>query len=175
MRDEELTPEIRSFLATILPRFAAEGFQTAANIGMTDPPKRAWAVQALLVNRDTNDVAVAIVAAARSKASVAVAVRSEFADGTQVVTGAKRGDPSLLPRNPAIDSLGFSWVRDPRVLCEVHRRRLARLGFTNRPRAAPPPGAELPYMEAERERDFAFWEHTGYYYRYDAGGAMRLT
>jgi hypothetical protein len=106
---------------------------------------------------------------------VAVAVRSEFADGTQVVTGATRGDPSTLPRNPAIDSLGFSWVRDPRVLCEIHRRRLGHLGFGNRPRVAPPPGAELSYMDAERERDFAFWERVGYYHRHEAAGAMRLT
>src|SRR3954471_9545374 len=62
-RAEELTPEIRDFMGTLVPQFAAEGFEVAANVlvvedeGKEERVFTTLPVCAGLVHRGTGDTA----------------------------------------------------------------------------------------------------------------------
>lgn len=172
---EHFTPEMRDTLHALIPEFQAEGFADPAGVchGNASPGLRS--VQTTLINRATGDVAVILTATVGALRSTAIAVRSEFPDGRGVVTGSNR-TLGIFPRDPNLDAANFPRVRDARTLCEIHRRRLARLGNTHAPRVAPaPPGDEIAAVTRDWHREFARHVGNGYYVADTAAGIYRHT
>jgi hypothetical protein len=169
-----LTPEIAELTAELVGQFNAEGFEFAANVYHANAVPGVRAVQVMLVNRATSDIAVVIGTTAAKARSLVFSVRSEFADGTSVSTGSNRGI-GIFPRNPANDAVNFAWVTDAHTLCEAHRRRLHLLGKADVPRVALPPGGELDYVDREWQRESRRFAQLGYYYFDPPAGVLRLT
>jgi hypothetical protein len=178
-RAEQLTPEMQQFIGTAVRQFAAEGFEVAANLHQPDGVTNARGVatvrsiQVLLVNRATNDTAQIYIASAVTHRGMVLGVRSEFADGTRLSTGAS-GTPSIFPRDAADDAVAASWIKDARVLCEFHRRRLRSKGCSDRPRVGLPPGTELDRVRRDLERESARLVRCGYK-RLDPSGTHLLS
>src|SRR5688572_7318665 len=80
-RAEELTPEVRDFLGTILPQFFREGFEAVANISLKGMISGVNGAQIVLVNRATSDIAIVITSQGTLVRSLVFAIRSHFADG----------------------------------------------------------------------------------------------
>jgi len=177
-RAEQLTPELRDFLAIVLKQFAAEGFEVRANVSqdsrVLNNSGKLQSTLVLLVNPATNDIATAIGVVAPATRSLVASVSSRFGDGTSVATGFSPS-PGIFPRDPKVDSVNFAWVRDAGALAEAHRRRMAALGFVNRPRVAPPRGTEVEYLERERDRELRRVVAHGEYYFDAPVDAYRLT
>lgn len=175
---EHMTPETRDFMGRLVRDLVTEGFEVAANL--TQVPDKdgyefaARPVQALLVHRGTGDLAVVIAVVTKFTRSLVAAVRSEFADGTSVSTGTTRS-PTVFPRDRNVDGVSFAWVTDARTLCEAHRRRMKRLGRSDLPRVAPPPGGEIDYMDREWERTVARVAACGEYWFDPVAAGYRQT
>ena len=173
---ETLTPEIAELTAALVSQFKAEGFEFAANTYHANAVPGVRAVQIMLVNRSTSDIAVVIGTIAHARASkrraLVFAVRSEFADGTSISTGSSR-NIGITPKNPAIDTINFAWVTDAHTLYEAHRRRLRLLGKADVPRVAPVPGAELDYVDREWQRETRRYVELGYRYFDPPAGVLR--
>lgn len=171
---EQLTPEMRDFIAAIVGQFSAEGFEVVANVHQPEAMKGVRAVQVLLVHRATGDQALAIATLASLSRTTAFAVKSEFADGTRITTGANPS-ASIFPGDPKDQPINAAWVRDARTLVEFHRRRLAALGRDRELRIAPAPGAELEQLRREWERETDRYRRAGYQRLDRSGQFWRLT
>jgi hypothetical protein len=171
---EHFTAEMRDTLQHLLPDFRNEGFEAMLTINHANGVPGVRGIQTLLVNRATQDVAVIIGSWSRATRSVVFAIRSEFPDGSKVVTGVNRGI-GIFPPDPAGDYQNFPWVNDAATLCEAHRRRLRRAGKFDRLRTAPAPGEEMAYSLAEWQRENQRHVRVGYR-RLDAdAGLYRFT
>ena len=174
-RVDELTPEALDFTGAAVRGFVTEGFEAANNLTISGAVHGVnLSVQVLLVDRRSNDMATVIATLAGSIRSMLLAVRSEFADGTYIVTAAWP-DLSAFPRDPAAQGENFPWVRDPRVLAEAHRRRMAKLGLASRPRVAPAPGEELAYVQRDWTTSMERYVRQGYHRSDSKTGDYRLT
>jgi hypothetical protein len=171
---DDITPELSQLLQTVLPQFRAEGFESAAMTCNADTVPNVRSVQATLVNRATNDVAMILGAWGKGTRALVYAVRSEFADDTIVTTGVHRSI-GVFTRDPADDSVGFSRLSDIHALCEFHRRRLRHLGIENRARRLLPPGAEIDRLNREWQRTTARLVRTGYKYFDPSAQVFRYT
>ncbi len=171
---EHLTPEVQQFIGEVVRQFAAEGFGVAANLFNAGSVGDVRGLNILLVNRANGDIAVVIVAAAKFIRSLNYFVKSEFTDGTRVVTGCSRGI-GIYPRDPSCDGMNFSWVRDVRTLCEAHRRRLQKLGRVDEARVTPAPGEEVKYFDDEWVRETRRYANLGYTFLDERIGAYRYT
>jgi hypothetical protein len=171
---ERLTPEMRQTFQVLVPQFEAEGFEVAAYLYSPDAVPRVRAAQALLVNRTTGDVANLIAVVRPGGRSLAMDVERRFSDGTMLTVDYKR-TPTTLPRNPASDSVTFPRLRDPHALCEIHRRRLKRVGKEDVPGVVPEPGAELDWLTRDWDRSMRHAVACGYRYVVPAGDVQRYT
>jgi hypothetical protein len=171
---EHITPEMREMLQTLLPQFRAEGFTAAANFHHRNAVPGIRAIQMLLVNRATNDVAVILAVWSSSGRSLSFAIRSIFEDQTSVATGVSRV-VGIYPKDPDARSASFPWVKDAHTLCEIHRRRLAGFQCADRLRCAPAPGEELSFVNMEWTRSSERIVRTGYRYADPSTGVYRLT
>ncbi|HZL34873.1 MAG TPA: hypothetical protein VFC78_06155 [Tepidisphaeraceae bacterium] len=171
---EPLTPEMRDFAGRMIRQFRAEGFETAANVHLPDGVPGVESFQALMVNRESGDLAIVAMVRAHQTRALSFMVRSEFGDGTRLITAAHR-PLGFFPKNPADDVENFPWVTEPAALCEVHRRRLARAGKNERRRVAPDPGHEIEYLNADWARSARWFVRCGYHFVDDAAGVQRLT
>ena len=133
---ERLSPEMREHVGGVVRQFRDESFEVVANysIGATMPG--VFITQALLVNRATGDVGVAIMSWTELSRTLVVAIRSEFADGTMLTTGTNR-DVGVFPPDPLHDGVTFSRALDVATLAEVHRRQLRKAGKDSAPRVTP--------------------------------------
>jgi hypothetical protein len=103
-------------------------------------------------------------------------VRSEFADDTQLVTGANpRPHFNIFPPRPRVASQNFPWVKQPAILCEAHRRRLVASGKADVPRVAPIAGDELACYDRDRDRAIQWHVQCGYRYADERAGVYRFT
>jgi len=171
---EQITPELRQTLQSILPQFRAEGFESAAMNCNTGTVPGVNSVAATLVNRETGDLAIIIATWAKSTRSVVYAVRSEFTDDTIVSTSVDHG-VGVLPLSPSVSSVGFSRLPSIHVLCEFHRRRLRHLGVDEKPRYPFPPGSEIDRFNREYDRTTKRLVQIGYIYPDQAAQVFRYT
>jgi len=147
-RDEQLTPEMRDFIGTVVGQFSAEGFHVVSNLHQPNAVANVRAVQVLLVNRATGDQAAVVATLGRSHRTLAFAVRSVFSDGSRVTTG-NNPSPGIYPPHPTDQPIKANWLHDARALYELHRRRLAAMGRGRELRIAPAPGTELEHVQRE--------------------------
>ena len=158
---EHFTPDVRESLHVLLAEFAALGFKEPAGVFVAIPGQGLRSLQTVLVDRGTGDVGIISHVRSEGTRATAFAVLSEFQDGRSVLTQAYRGIGNL-PTDPEMDALNFSWVRDARTLCEIHRRRLQRLGKSLALRAEPPTGHEVEYARRRWHRETARHVEAGY-------------
>jgi hypothetical protein len=128
-RVEDLSEEMAEFLGRSVEQFRQEGFEVAANLHNSKAVTGAQGTQIFFIHPREKDTAQVQIAHGQIGRHFAVLVDSTFGDGRRVATVSRRG-VSVMPRNPLVDAINFSWVRDARVLCEAHRRRLELLGRT---------------------------------------------
>jgi hypothetical protein len=171
---EHITPELSDMLRSVLPRFRAEGFESAAmTFGAHNVPN-VRSVSAILVNRATQDVAMIRCTWGKAIRSIGYSIHSEFTDGTGVTTGVNPGI-GVFPRDPGVNSVIFSRLPDIHALCEFHRRRLRHLGVDQRPRHPIPPGTEIDRTLREWQRNTARLVSLGYMYLESSGQRFRYT
>lgn len=170
----QLTAEMKDFLAPLLPQFAVEGFEVAANVHNSRGVPSAKGFHLLLVNRQTCDCASILLVQAKQVRNFVFSISSRFADGHEVRTGVNR-EIGFSPRNSLVDSLSVAWVREVAPVCELHRRRLEKLGREQGPRLAPAPGEEVAHFDETWQREVSRMEADGYCYLDAAAGTYRKT
>jgi hypothetical protein len=171
---EQLTPEARDFLGSMIREFATAGFEVAANVCHEKAVKGITSTSTLLVNRASGDVANVITTRGDKTRAMVYIIHSHFRDRTSISTAFNRGI-GILPRDPNHDGLTISWTRDVAALAELHRRRVVRSGRGSEPRVTPAPGEEIRYMEEDWDRGMAHFVRVGYYRPDPNTGEMRST
>jgi hypothetical protein len=172
--NEKLTSEQRDLIGKYVHEFAAEGFDVAANLSIERGKGQVSAVLVLLVNRVTGDVAQMILTLINLRRNCVILIRSHFADGREVVTG-YNPEVGFMPRNQRVDLINFGWVRRVNMIAEAHRRRLAHMGLSDKPRITPMAGCEIEYLQEHRKAELARFVECGYFYRDQAAGVLRKT
>lgn len=172
-RDEQLTPEMRDFISAAVGQFRSEGFTVVANVHQTKGVQGIRAVQILMTDAAGDRVVILATLSATTR-TLALAVRSEFADGTQLTSSASPS-AGFYPPNPLDQPINARWLRDGRALCEFHRRRLRALGRDHTPRAEPPAVDEVGMVQREWDRELRRYQQIGYNYIDRSGEVCWLT
>lgn len=171
---ERLSPEMLEFVRQTVEGFRQIGFEVVLNARQ---PEGATGVldahRVLLVNRKTNDLALALLVRGKTARSLLLAVVSVFFDERRIVTFSQQ-QIGFLPKDPLIDSANFPNVSDPSLLWAAHLKRLARAGRDGQQRIAPAPGEEEAYLQSVDDRERTCIVTCGYYWR-DLSGDYRLT
>jgi hypothetical protein len=171
---EHLSAEMRDFLGSAIRQFIAEGFKVVANVREHDSIPGGDSVKVLLVNT-AGDIASIIAVVFGLRRNLTFFVGSRFADGRRIVTGCNR-DITVTPRDPSVDGMVFSWVRDARTLCEIHHRRLRSLGRDAQRRiGGPTPGQEMEYLREQRQKEVQRWVDIGHRFLDEKEGVYRYT
>jgi hypothetical protein len=158
---ENLTPEVRGFLAEAVQEFRAQGFEVVANLRSPDAAAESGYIQMLMVDRRTNDLVLASAFQSKAVRSLHLLVVSTFENGTTISTSSTRVW-DFYPPDPANEMVTFAWATDPATLCEVHRRRLARAGKSDAVRVAPIVGGETEYVASRWKRTKNWHVRRGY-------------
>jgi hypothetical protein len=172
--DADLTPEERDELGRLSADFARAGFGPPVMHLLTGSISGADGLEALMTHPTTGDIGIILVARTKLARTFTLVIRSEFGDGTRVVTGASR-NIGFFPRNPADDAANFSWVRDVATLWEAHRRRLDRAGKGGLARVTPDVDAIETYKGRTWDREHKWWVKCGYRWLDAASGRYRPT
>jgi hypothetical protein len=181
-RVEFLSDQMREFIGRCVGQFREAGFEVLANLQNPDAVTGAQGIHVVLANPLTDDTAYLIIASAQFSRSFTIFVASRFSDDRRIVTGARRS-VGYMPRNPNYDTANFTWVRDPRVLCEAHRRRLDAAGRASMPRVGPDRQNLIPWLnkiwDEEMQRSIAvgyrYPDPDAQLYRYTWKGAIFIT
>jgi hypothetical protein len=171
---DQLTPEMTEFLAPLLPKFKAEGFEVVANVRHNSTSLKSTSFQLLLVNRRTSISAIIILTQSDLWRNCVYAFKSRFADDFEIHTGMNR-DTSCFPANPQVNSVAVPGVQDVSSLLELHRRRVRKLGREHERGILPAPGEELAMMVKEWRRQIAWYVRCRYCYLDPAAKVYRRT
>ena len=159
--EDQLSPAERQVIADATPRFAAMGLRP---VGIFQYQGASGDLRSASVDFDhptTGETASLLLITGNIAQNQSLYIRSRLTDDEELVTTAGQAG-SYLPRVRTSHGIVCSWVNDPAVLVELHRRRLAKM---NRPAIQ-----ELPYtaetyhayLAAQYEKNARRWPDTGY-------------
>jgi hypothetical protein len=171
-----MSQEARQQLEMGLAQFRQEGFEPVGPSLASSSEPGASLVHTLLVN-PAGDIGEIFSTARQEQAfirSQVFVIRSIFADEKQIATASTRST-GTFPRDATVDGVNFRWVKDAHTLCEVHRRRIERLGLVNRARIAPKPGEHESYLHQQSENELKRVAKAGYFYFDATEGVYRQT
>ncbi len=144
---EQLTPEQKQFVGSLIHQFQAIGFETVANVHNPASVPGVRGFRILLLNRATGDMANLVMSSAGNVRSKVFNITSKF-DRIRIITGVNP-TVGLGAKDPFDDSAIFSWVQEPAILLEAHRRRLRCARRENDRRICPSPGEEFTFLERD--------------------------
>jgi hypothetical protein len=170
----EVSVDYRQTVAGLTPL----GFKPVLSYSKTKLVPNAIAFSTLFKNDKTSEVATLINTfgsggIVRIKVSLLV-FRTEFADGTEVLTSNSNFPSQFPPEGPPVHGFIFPQVRDPGRLYTVHQAVVSQ--FEGRsPRRDPIGDDPDGYLRRIQQREFARFLACGYYYLDEARGVQRPT
>jgi hypothetical protein len=181
-RVEVLSDQMSEFIGRCVEQFREAGFEVLANLQNSDAVTNAQSIHLLLANPATDDTASAVIASTKFTRTFAVSVTSRFADDRRIVTGSRRS-VGIMPRDPRHETANFPWVRDARILCEAHRRRLEIAGRASMPRVGPDRQNVIPWLDKQWDEEmrrgvalgYRYVDQSAKLYRYTWKGAVLST
>lgn len=123
--DARVAPTVRSWLERVEPALARAGFGPTQWTVNGAPPDSITSVGALGEHAAHGDLVTAIAMQREAKFVGVVSFRSDFADGTRLLT-TSASTPRLWPDRRGTHTVRFPDMQDPVELYALHRYRVAR-------------------------------------------------
>lgn len=162
----QLPPDVAWTFHQAAADLSVLGFRATAHLTQNLARTSQSSVASVWVNEAAGDIAQVLAVRTASptggvKLVTLVTFRSEFTDGTSIVTS-NTASPGVFPPDPRTDSTTCPGIHDLPLLYRFHRARVARdaAGRTADARAALDGAA---YMRAEHVRTFRRLVEAGYY------------
>jgi hypothetical protein len=176
---DDLIGFARNRVGELVRELGSTGFAVVANITTRTSGPGVMAVQLLLVNQRTGDMANGTFCSTMSGwiRTWIVTFRTRYVDGRQIVT-TSLDSTSPLPANPDFDVINADRIKDPLRLYALHRARVVRAETSHRRGVAkllPQPGHEIDYLRQEWRDDMARNVAVGYFRLDEPAGVYRPT
>jgi hypothetical protein len=158
----------------MVPRLEALGFRSVGHFLIDRSVPNARAYVSLFENPRAGRTAQYFTVFGIRQVTTTLAFRTEFADGTALVTGNTRIATVLPPRLFREGSMSFPWVDDPEFLYEIHAASVVHYASD----AIPIPTAiedPIEFLNASHRRELARFVEAGYYRLDEASRRYRLT
>jgi len=174
---------VEAYLKRVADVLRPEGFEVLGDYALTNFLERVAGVNRVLVNRTTRTSATVLINFLKSKAGVwdmnqtVIAFRTDFVDGTQLVTSNFKLTNAVPPK-PGLRTCSFVRFRNPQVLAEIHEAILERY-YEEIRRELPLDtrfgGDPTAFVRSHQPEAFELYVASGYYYEDREENRLRLT
>jgi hypothetical protein len=174
---------VENYLKRVADALGPEGFEVLGDYALANFTERVAGINRILVNRATRTFASVIVNFLKNKAGAwdinqtVIAFRTDFADGSQLVTSNFKLINAVPPK-PQLRTCRFVRVRNPQVLAEIHDAILERY-YEGIRRELPLDtrfgGDATAFVRSQLPEELERYVASGYYYEDQADRRLRLT
>jgi hypothetical protein len=174
---------VEAYLKRVAEVLRLEGFEVLGDYALANFTERVAAINRVLANRATRTSASVIVSFLKNKAGVwdmnqtVIAFRTDFADGSQLVTSNFKLINAVPPK-PEVRTCSFVRFRNPQVLAEIHDAILDRY-YEGKRRDWPLDtrfgGDPTAFVRSHQPETLERYVASGFYYEDQADRRLRLT